>query len=136
MLTGISTSKFNIHDLSGKPELDKFGEGRFLEDPLLLGARSSSQNVLPMGFPNSVFSKRTWSPSDLRDRDDFVIQLDRNDIHEIEQALEHFKGGKRLKPSSTQCLTYLIIKQRRIIGVLTKYPKTLSPYRHLGRDLK
>lgn len=95
MLTG-PASHYNIHDLSGKPELDKFEEDRFLAGPLLADARSSPPKDLPKGFPDSVFSERTWSPSDFRDRNDFVVQLNGNDIHEIEQALEHFKGSTGL----------------------------------------
>jgi hypothetical protein len=48
--------------------------------------------ALPAGFPDAVDSPMAWVGAHFQDRGQFVHMLTAEDVLEVEQALESFKG--------------------------------------------
>jgi hypothetical protein len=47
---------------------------------------------IPEGWPTHVDADRSWSGSDFKSEDEYVVTLTAGDIAEIEQGLAQFKG--------------------------------------------
>jgi hypothetical protein len=48
---------------------------------------------LPPGLPQQLSAPFVWDGKDIQGSDDWVVALSENDVEEIDQALNHFKGG-------------------------------------------
>lgn len=55
--------------------------------------RPADAAVIPDGFPTQLSGPMTWENKDYGKRpEEYISQLDRDDIEQIEDALRHFKG--------------------------------------------
>lgn len=64
---------------------------------------------LPPGFPETIQAPWAWNGSEYRHCENYVLQLGKSDIEEIESALNRFKG-KLYTDASTQRLFIEITK--------------------------
>ena len=55
-------------------------------------ASESLQQHVPKGFPEQLSSPLVWNGKDVEQRDDWIYQLNQDQLAEIDAALQHFKG--------------------------------------------
>jgi hypothetical protein len=65
---------------------------------MLSNLNLSRPDSLPEGYPDRISSPWVWSGSDIR-KDEYVVQFQREDVVEIENALSYFKGIMPLRCS-------------------------------------
>ena len=75
-------------DIQYHPEYEKYKERtrRRKETETL-------QSILPENFPKKLVSPLVWEGKDVEKRDDWVYQLNDDQLDEIDAALKSFKGG-------------------------------------------
>lgn len=65
---------------------------------------------VPSGFPETIKAPWAWDGSEYQQCEEYILQLEKNDIEEIEGALKHFKG----KPPTDRILQALFIKTTKV----------------------
>lgn len=86
MATAVLSSSNVQPDIGYAPDLDKYNARtrRRFETEII-------SKSLPEGFPKKLTSDLVWEGQDLASRYDWVLELDKTDLEEIEEALRHFK---------------------------------------------
>jgi len=59
----------------------------------LKSAKLERPTSVPAGWPEQLSTKRVWSGSDFANSEEFIMHLNEDDVKEIEDALEFFKGA-------------------------------------------
>ena len=55
-------------------------------------ASESLQQHVPKGFPEQLSSPLVWNGKDVEKRDDWIYQLNQDQLAEVDAALQLFKG--------------------------------------------
>lgn len=78
-----------------------------------LAANPSLPNTpLPAGFPEKLESPLVWEGSDWKDENEWVYELDKREIEEIDSALKHFRGKRHDNTLTTMCNLLLFVFSR------------------------
>lgn len=87
LVTAIHPNHIKQPDISYAPNYGKYlaRAKRRLESERL-------QESLPPGFPQRLISELVWEGKDIAEKYDWVYKLSPDEIQEIEQGLQHFKG--------------------------------------------
>lgn len=99
--------------LSGPPGQPDIGyapdHDKYLERSKRRRETENLTTTLPPGFPQQLRSKLVWDGNDLAESYDWNYHLTRDDLAEIDSALQHFKGNS--------------VVQQRCLSTMTKFPE-------------
>ncbi|KAK4133930.1 hypothetical protein BT67DRAFT_449990 [Trichocladium antarcticum] len=77
----------------GQPDIGYTPDhGKYLERGKRRRETEDLATTLPLGFPQQLRSELVWDGNDLAERYDWNYSLDKDDVNEIELALQHFKA--------------------------------------------